>query len=122
MGLLLLLFVVIAVSVTLYWYRARSVVRPTAETQQKINPFHAVTVRYRKDACEAVRALKAKRFLAKEAPRLPLPNCTVKNCNCRFVHYEDRRDEERREGIRRAQSNGVQRRSQRDRRRTERYD
>jgi hypothetical protein len=117
-GLLLLSLVVIAAIVAVYWRRMKSTARLPAVTHQKTNPFHAVTVRFRKDACDAVRQLEAKRFLAKEAPRLPLPNCTVKNCGCRFVHYDDRRGEERREGIRVGQSDIVQRRSYRDRRRT----
>jgi hypothetical protein len=118
MGLLLLSFIVIAAFVALYWYRTKSEARLPAETPQKSNPFHAVTVKYRKDACDAVHQLEAKKFLAKEAPRLPLPNCTAKTCGCRFVHYDDRRDEERREEIQRAQTDSVQRRSQQDRRRT----
>ena len=107
MGLLLLSLVVIAAVVARYWYRTKLVARLPAATHQQSNPFHAVTVRYRKGACEAVRALEAKRFLAKAAPRLPLPNCTAKNCGCRFVHYDDQRDAERREEIRRVQSDGV---------------
>jgi hypothetical protein len=118
MGLILFSLVVIAAFVALYWYRAKSAARLPAETLQKSNPFHAVTVKYRKGACDAVRQLEAKRFLAKEAPRLPLPDCTAKNCDCRFVHYDDRRGEERRDEIRRAQANSVQRRAQQDRRRT----
>lgn len=118
MGLLLLSLVVITAVVAWYWYRTKLVARLPAATQQQSNPFHAVTVKYHKDACDAVRALEAKRFLAKTAPRLPLPNCTAKNCGCRFVHYDDRRDAERREEIRRAQSDSVQRRAQPDRRRT----
>jgi hypothetical protein len=116
-GLLLLSLVVIAAIVALYWRRIKSAVHPPSGTHPKSNPFHAVTVKFRKNACEAVRQLEAKRFLAKEAPRLPLPNCTAKNCGCRYVHYDDRRGEDRREGIRVTPSNGVQRRSQQDRRR-----
>jgi hypothetical protein len=118
MGLLLLSLVVIAAFVALYWYRTKSAARLPAETHKQSNPFHAVTVRFRKDACDAVRQLEAKRFLAKEAPRLPLPNCNVKNCGCRFVHYDDRRGAERREEIRRTHADSAQRRSQQDRRRT----
>lgn len=114
--LLLLSVVIIAAVVALYWRRMKSAVRSPALTQQKSNPYHCVTVKFRKNACDPVRALESKRFLAKEAPRLPLPGCTVKNCGCRFVHYDDRRSEERREGIRMGQSDFVQRRSQPDRR------
>jgi hypothetical protein len=37
------------------------------------------------------------RFLAKEAPRLPLPGCDHPgSCKCTFRHYEDRRHGSRR--------------------------
>jgi hypothetical protein len=121
MGLLFLLLVVIATIAALYWHRTKSVPRAASQTHQarrKSNPFHAVTVKFRKDACNAVRELKAKRFLASEAPRLPLPKCTAKNCSCRFVHYDDRRGDERRDEIPRPQSDKAQRRSQQNRRRS----
>jgi hypothetical protein len=118
MGMFLLSVIVIAAIVAVYWYRKQLAARLPADTHKKSNPFHAVVVKYHKDACAAVRLLEAKRFLAKEAPRLPLPNCTARNCGCRFVHYDDRRGEERRHEIRMAHADAFQDRSQQDRRRT----
>jgi hypothetical protein len=117
MELFLLSVVVLAVIAAVYWYRLKPVVRPPAETRPKQNPFHAVAVKYPRDACPAVRKVEAKRFLAKEAPPLPLPNCTVKNCGCRFIHYDDRREEERRERRSIGHYDGAQRRSRQERRR-----
>lgn len=36
------------------------------------------------------------RFLWNEAPQLPLPGCTLERCRCRYVHYRDRREQDRR--------------------------
>lgn len=47
--------------------------------------------------CAAVKALAGQRFLAHNAPSLPLPDCTLSNqCKCTFRKYDDRRDVERR--------------------------
>jgi hypothetical protein len=117
MGLFLLLFVVIAAIVAVWWYRTKLAAHPPAGTHQESNPFHAVTIRYRKNACDAVWTLEGKKFLANEAPRLPVQGCTTQNCGCRYVHYDDRRAEERRAEFRASQHNGEQRRSRQDRRR-----
>ncbi len=63
--------------------------------------YQALSVHYRRDACEAVRRLAGKRFLLKEAPSLPLHGCTAEHCRCGYVHHPDRRSgEERRSGLR----------------------
>jgi hypothetical protein len=59
-------------------------------------PWHAVMIAAPPSACEAALACKGKRFLSTEAPWLPLEECDVKRCNCRYRHYEDRRGESRR--------------------------
>ena len=62
-------------------------VRPkTANTQ-----FHAVSIKYEGRACEAAKNMIGRRFLATAAPRLPLAECDVLECSCRFAHHEDRR-------------------------------
>ena len=49
-------------------------------------------------ACEAVTALENVRFLADEAPMLPLSDCcNPSGCRCKYQHYDDRRTEARRE-------------------------
>lgn len=48
-------------------------------------------------ACEAAQGLRQKRFLARNAPRLPLPTCTNQdNCQCKYQRYSDRRTGARR--------------------------
>jgi hypothetical protein len=53
--------------------------------------YHAVSIKYDRNACEAAKAMSGRRFLSAGAPRLPLPDCDVSECNCRFTHHKDRR-------------------------------
>lgn len=50
-------------------------------------------------ACSAVRALSGHRFLAGQAPQIPVPGCSAARCTCKFVHFDDRRSGDRR-GVR----------------------
>lgn len=61
------------------------------KTVIKSTPFHAVSIKHAADACTAARDLADSRFLSADAPALPLPDCDVPNCNCRFIHHGDRR-------------------------------
>lgn len=55
-------------------------------------PWHAVSIVARGAACEQAIALRDRRFLSKEAPRLPLPECPFGNrCKCLYRHHGDRR-------------------------------
>ena len=40
--------------------------------------------------------LETQRFLSNEAPLLPLLGCMCTYCQCRYVHYDDRRERDRR--------------------------
>jgi hypothetical protein len=53
--------------------------------------FRAVSVRPGEDSCEAAQQFGQMRFLCAKAPRLPLPGCSAAVCNCRYVHFADRR-------------------------------
>ena len=68
--------------------------RPTRhqkKTTARNTRFHAVSVHYAPDACEAVKNLEGRRFLSSAAPRIPLPECDAIQCKCRFKHHTDRR-------------------------------
>jgi hypothetical protein len=85
--------------------------------------WHAVHVAPGKGACPAAIALGKRRFLSKEAPRLPLADCTSPDtCTCAYRHHKDRRSTPRRwsdqGGINRPATQG-ERRAQRDRRKVE---
>jgi len=77
--------------------RKRGAVPPPAgESYPETNPdgsgrFHALSIRAGRNACAAAREVHGQRFLAKEAPELPLPGCDRRHCYCRFVHHRDRR-------------------------------
>ena len=53
--------------------------------------FQAVEVKRGIDACQAAEALEGQRFLARQAPALPLPDCDRSACNCRYRKFADRR-------------------------------
>ena len=54
--------------------------------------WHAVSLVPRGAACEQALALGGRRFLSREAPRLPLPDCPVADrCSCVYRHHPDRR-------------------------------
>jgi len=92
MKLLLLLLVLAAGATVFLWSRKNPAA--TAEPPPVSNRFSAVTIRAGQDACPAVQALANTRFLAKEAPRLPLDECAASACQCEYQHYDDRRDDE----------------------------
>jgi len=72
--------------------------------------------------CDAVLRMRSVRFLAAEAPRIPVPYCAwPARCQCVYRHHADRRV-----GLRRIADRGmyarpapVERRKQQDRRRAE---
>lgn len=66
------------------------------------NAFHAVSVVPGPQACAAARSLGDKRFLSREAPKLPLRECDSGQCTCYYAHHADRR-----KGPRRANEMGV---------------
>jgi hypothetical protein len=80
--------------------RAREPAKPSTH-YHITNPYHAVSVVPCPGACPAARGLKGKRFLSREAPSLPLANCSVAGCRCAYRHHDDRRAEDRRGGERR---------------------
>ena len=53
--------------------------------------FHSISVSPGEAACDAVRELGKRRFLAREAPDLPLAACDASSCACHYIHHEDRR-------------------------------
>lgn len=90
--------IAVAILLAVLWFVRRNAkpgnVRPdegrkvTAVSDSK---FHAVSIRFGANACEAARKMEGRRFLSSAAPRLPLPECDVQGCQCRFKHHTDRR-------------------------------
>ena len=68
----------------------------TAE-KPRVSPYHAVSIRCGKNACQAVQVRLGERHLSAEAAMLPLEQCDRPDrCECRFQHYDDRRRKSRR--------------------------
>lgn len=114
MELVLLVIAAIAAIAAFLWYQQKTSTPDV--TPSPSNRFHGVTIHFPADACPAVRMYESTKFLAKEAPRLPLENCTAPRCHCRYEHYDDRRTEERRESSETTKFEGAQRRERKDRR------
>ena len=69
---------------------ARPAVRRPSSTAGETK-FHAVSIKFAEDACAAAKSMEGRRFLSTAAPKIPLPECDVLECRCRFVHHDDRR-------------------------------
>ena len=60
-------------------------------------PFQAISIYRGIDACTAAKRFADYRFLAKDAPPLPLMGCTMPaGCQCKYLKHKDRRTESRR--------------------------
>ena len=82
--------------------------------------FSAVQIRARGGACRAAQLLQGHRFLAKDAPALPLRECKAARCSCTFSKLPDRRSDGRRlehGGLSASLFLAMNRRKKRDRRR-----
>ena len=65
--------------------------RADRRPRQESSEFHAVSIRTGKRSCDAVKKFDGQRILASDAPRLPLPGCDIAHCECKYVHFKDRR-------------------------------
>lgn len=92
-----LLFAVLALLIGWYLVRrhqARQMARAIKADEcarPKKTAFHAVTIHSSASACAAAKAQTGRRFLASDAPEIPLKDCDVHDCQCRFAHHDDRR-------------------------------
>ena|ERR1022692_1281502 len=71
------------------WLRGRVPTPRSSGVRAKTYP--AVGIRYNLLACKAVQKYYDQRYLALDAPALPVAGCTVRPCPCRYIHYADRR-------------------------------
>ncbi len=76
--------------------------RPPIRAKRRV--FHGVSIDSRKQVmCNAAAELYGRRFLADDAPSLPLDGCpTPSNCHCVYKHFDDRRT-----GLRRDSDEGL---------------
>ena len=63
----------------------------TTRSGHENTAYHAVSIKFSSNACNAAKDMEGRRFLSTAAPKLPLAGCQVLDCSCRFVHHKDRR-------------------------------
>jgi hypothetical protein len=92
-----LLLLVVGLLIAWYFYR-QGLDKPAEREDRRVrhalkdrSKFHAVSVKPGAYACMAANTLAGQRFLASQAPNLPLPDCDAANCECHFIHHDDRR-------------------------------
>ena len=109
MSVLIFSFVAVA-AVTAYFFwgkiqappKPSSVIKKTSVPNKipKAKPSHldfrCVAIKTGLIHCKAVTPYKSKRMLMSEAPMLPVSGCNSKDCECKFLRYEDRRRGDRR--------------------------
>jgi len=97
--------------------------RSSAALPRETSPWHAVSINGKAECCPSSRALLATRFLSRDAPRLPLAQCSMADgCQCFYQHHGDRRGPARRRaeaGLGGANHAGHERRAEKGRRRTD---
>lgn len=54
-------------------------------------PYRAVSIKPGTHACASAYALSTQRFLVGDTPKVPVQDCTERNCECRYRHHRDRR-------------------------------
>lgn len=95
MKTLLIIVVALLVIWLLVKRRQNQAAEKTATGRRKASndtAYHAVSLLFAPNACNAAMELRGRRFLASAAPRIPLPECDAMDCQCRFTHYQDRRN------------------------------
>ena len=65
--------------------------QPCSLTDTGNTAYHAVSIKFDTNACDAAKEMEGRRFLSSAAPRLPLPECNGLECRCHFIHHKDRR-------------------------------
>jgi hypothetical protein len=60
------------------------------------HPYESVSC---EGSCEALRYMKGRRFLVRDAPKLPVHGCNSTKCHCRYVRHHDRRTGGDRRGV-----------------------
>ena len=78
--------------------------RKTEKTSQrsdktKVTKWRSVKIHHGLYSCSSVEKIANRTYLATEAPALPLGQCSEKECKCRYLYLDDRRDSEDRRAM-----------------------
>ena len=89
------LFIAILILLPIIWiflhYSTARKYKQIYSLHKKPQNFHGISIHLCSGACESVKSLEGKRFLASEVTLLPVAGCTTKECLCTFEHHRDRR-------------------------------
>lgn len=91
MALLLILLLLVWLFIRRRQAAKSGVPKPVSHSSSSKTAYHAVSIKFSGNACNAARELEGRRFLSSAAPKMPLAECDVLECSCRFVHHDDRR-------------------------------
>lgn len=94
MELTLLVGVIVLLGIWLFVRRrsqTKEIPQPSDVRDTGDATYHAVSIKFEANACDAAKEMAGRRFLSRAAPRLPLPECNALECRCRFAHHDDRR-------------------------------
>lgn len=69
---------------------------PKADASTESADYRCVVIKTGQQTCAKVRELAGKPILLNDAPLLPLTECDVARCNCKFTRHQDRRMADRR--------------------------
>lgn len=62
-----------------------------------VSKFQAIAIYRGLECCAMAKKFAEHRFLLRDAPVLPLPQCSMpERCECRYLRFKDRRTENRR--------------------------
>ena len=71
---------------------SRSKTSSSSQRDRSSTQWRAVKIAPGLISCGAAGKLAGKVFLSRESPQLPLDGCIEKDCRCKYVHLDDRRD------------------------------
>lgn len=91
-----LLFVAAVVLWLRHAARQKACLSAPAARRDAPSRYHCVEVCTGVHACKAAQQLGHVRYLSGEAPGLPVSGCTEQQCACSYIHYDDRREDDRR--------------------------
>ena len=72
--------------------RSQSTISSASQRDRSSTQWCAVKIAPGLISCDAAGKLADKIYLSMESPQLPLDGCTEKDCRCKYVHLDDRRD------------------------------
>lgn len=96
------LLIVISGGLLLFFYQKRKVaMRQKSKLANSSSTFErsqyrCAIIETQHFHCRAVKKIAGQPILVAHAPVLPLADCDVSSCDCRYVRREDRREEDRR--------------------------